>query len=144
MVNPVIMRSFLGRNDERVLVPAARAKNARSGEVRWPTSRAFRRWMEVGLFGYGADGVPSPGRAGRLADRNGALAAYRDATLFKVTYDWGLRRMETSKMSGRGSASPTTRHLFGLLENGSVRSSVVLKRVVAWSGPGTCHSIDSG
>ena len=30
--------------------------------------------------------------------RKGALAAYRDATLFKVIYGWGLRRTETAKL----------------------------------------------
>ncbi len=30
--------------------------------------------------------------------RKGALAAYRDATLFKVVYAWGLRRTEASKL----------------------------------------------
>jgi site-specific recombinase XerD len=30
--------------------------------------------------------------------RKGVLAAYRDATLFKVVYGWGLRRTETSKL----------------------------------------------
>jgi site-specific recombinase XerC len=30
--------------------------------------------------------------------RRGALATYRDATLFKVIYGWGLRRTETSKL----------------------------------------------
>ena len=30
--------------------------------------------------------------------RKGALAAYRDATLFKVMYGWGLRWTETSKL----------------------------------------------
>ena len=30
--------------------------------------------------------------------RKGALAAYRDATLFKVVYGWGLRRTEVSKL----------------------------------------------
>lgn len=70
-VNPVIMRSVVGRSGQRVLVPAARAKNARTSEVRWLTPRAFRRWVEVGLRGHAADGVPS---AERLADRNGAFA----------------------------------------------------------------------
>ena len=32
------------------------------------------------------------------AKRKGALAAYRDGTLFKVVYGWGLRRTETSKL----------------------------------------------
>ncbi len=42
--------------------------------------------------------------------RKGALAAYRDATLFKVMYGWGLRRTETSKLDvadwGRNPAVP--------------------------------------
>jgi integrase/recombinase XerC len=44
------------------------------------------------------------------AKRKGALAAYRDATLFKVVYAWGLRRTETSKLDvldwGRNPAAP--------------------------------------
>lgn len=48
-------------------------------------------------------------RAAR-ARRKGALAAYRDATLFKVIYGWGLRRTETAKLDvadwGRNSAAP--------------------------------------
>jgi site-specific recombinase XerD len=44
------------------------------------------------------------------AKRKGVLAAYRDATLFKVAYAWGLRRTETSKLDvadwGRNPAAP--------------------------------------
>jgi site-specific recombinase XerD len=39
--------------------------------------------------------------------RKGALAAYRDATLFKVLYGWGLRRTEAAKLDfGRNPAAP--------------------------------------
>jgi site-specific recombinase XerD len=42
--------------------------------------------------------------------RKGALAAYRDATLFKVLYGWGLRRTEASRLDvvdfGRNPAAP--------------------------------------
>ena len=45
-----------------------------------------------------------------VAKRKGALAAYRDATLFKVIYGWGLRRTETAKLDlvdwGRNPAAP--------------------------------------
>jgi len=45
-----------------------------------------------------------------VGKRKGALAAYRDATLFKVIYGWGLRRTETSKLDvvdfGRNPAAP--------------------------------------
>lgn len=44
------------------------------------------------------------------AKRKGALAAYRDATIFKVIYGWGLRRTETAKLDlvdfGRNPAAP--------------------------------------
>jgi integrase/recombinase XerC len=44
------------------------------------------------------------------AKRKGALAAYRDATLFKVLYGWGLRRTEASKLDvadfGRNPVAP--------------------------------------
>ena len=47
---------------------------------------------------------------GPCAKRKGALAAYRDATLFKVIYGWGLRRTETSRLDvadwGRNPAAP--------------------------------------
>jgi integrase len=32
------------------------------------------------------------------AKRKGGLAAYRDATLFKVIYAWGLRRREAARL----------------------------------------------
>ena len=44
------------------------------------------------------------------AKRKGALAAYRDATLFKVIYAWGLRRTEAARLDladfGRNAAAP--------------------------------------
>ncbi len=44
------------------------------------------------------------------AKRKGVLVAYRDATLFKVLYGWGLRRTETSRLDvadwGRNPAVP--------------------------------------
>lgn len=73
-ISPVVTRSMPGRNGGRIQVPAALSKNARASEVRWLTPRAFRRLVEVGLRGFGADGAPSPGWAGRTADRDGAFA----------------------------------------------------------------------
>lgn len=43
LVSPVPMRSVVGRTGDQVLVPTARARNARTGEVRRLTPRAFRR-----------------------------------------------------------------------------------------------------
>ena len=48
-------------------------------------------------------------RAAR-SGRKGALAAYRDATIFKVIYGWGLRRTETARLDvadfGRNPRAP--------------------------------------
>ena len=71
-----------------------------------PEARPFTR-EELQRFLDYADGQVD--RAVR-AKRKGALAAYRDATLFKVIYAWGLRRTETSKLDladwGRNPAAP--------------------------------------
>ena len=71
-----------------------------------PEARPFSR-EELQLFLDYADGQVE--RAVR-AKRKGALAAYRDATLFKVIYAWGLRRTETSRLDvadwGRNPAAP--------------------------------------
>lgn len=71
-----------------------------------PEARPFSRG-ELQSFLDFADGQVD--RAVR-ARRKGALAAYRDATIFKVIYAWGLRRTETAKLDvadwGRNPAAP--------------------------------------
>ncbi len=71
-----------------------------------PEARPFSR-QELQLFlDYADDQVDRAVRA----KRKGALAAYRDATLFKVIYAWGLRRTESSRLDvadwGRNPAAP--------------------------------------
>ncbi|MEO3860614.1 hypothetical protein [Acrocarpospora sp. B8E8] len=71
-----------------------------------PEARPFTR-QELQLFlDYADDQVDRAVRA----KRKGALAAYRDATLFKVIYAWGLRRTETSQLDvvdcGSNPAAP--------------------------------------
>jgi site-specific recombinase XerD len=59
-----------------------------------PEARAFTRAELQRFLDYADDQVD---RAVRNR-RKGALVAYRDATMFKVIYGWGLRRTETSKL----------------------------------------------
>jgi site-specific recombinase XerD len=84
--NPVAMRQVRGRNGEVVTAPAARAKDARRSSVQWLTPRTWRLWIDVGLRGHGRDGVPEPGWAGRLEDRNVAFV--------RLLVSSGLRRAE--------------------------------------------------
>ena len=84
--NPVAMKQVRGRNGDMVTAPAARAKDARRSNVHWLTPRTWRKWIDVGLRGHGRDGVPEPGWAGRLEDRNVAFA--------RLLVSSGLRRAE--------------------------------------------------
>ncbi|NEA60816.1 tyrosine-type recombinase/integrase [Streptomyces sp. SID13666] len=59
-----------------------------------PEARPFTREELQRFLDYADDQVARAVKA----KRKGALAAYRDATLFKVIYGWGLRRTETSKL----------------------------------------------
>ncbi|WP_234352232.1 MULTISPECIES: site-specific integrase [unclassified Streptomyces] len=71
-----------------------------------PEARPFTREEIQRFLDYADDQVDRAVRA----KRKGALAAYRDATLFKVIYGWGLRRTETSKLDvvdfGRNAKAP--------------------------------------
>ncbi|MGI8873835.1 MAG: tyrosine-type recombinase/integrase [Egibacteraceae bacterium] len=71
-----------------------------------PEARPFSRAEMQRFVDYADEQVDRAVRAGR----KGALAAYRDATIFKVMYGWGLRRTETSKLDivdwGRNAAAP--------------------------------------
>lgn len=70
-----------------------------------PEARPFTRQEMRRFLDYADDQVDRAVKA----RRKGALAAYRDATLFKVMYGWG-RRNETSKLDlvdwGRNPAAP--------------------------------------
>ena len=72
-----------------------------------PEARPFTRQELQRFLDYADDRVDRAVKA----KRKGALAAYRDATLFKVIYAWGLRRTETAKLDlaadfGRNPAAP--------------------------------------
>jgi site-specific recombinase XerD len=71
-----------------------------------PEARPFTREELQRFLDYADDQVD---RA-VASKRKGALAAYRDATLFKVMYAWGLRRTETSMLDlndwGRNPEAP--------------------------------------
>jgi integrase/recombinase XerC len=81
-----------------------------SPEARPLTREELQRFLD-----YADDQVDRALRSGR----KGALAAYRDATLFKVMYGWGLRRTECSKLDlvdwGRNPAAPEFDR-FGMLQ----------------------------
>ncbi|MEU6972885.1 site-specific integrase [Kitasatospora aureofaciens] len=86
VVSPVVEHEVMGRHGDVLSVPAARAKDVRSSNVKWLTPRAYRLWRDVGLRGYTADDRRDPSRRGRNDDRN---AAYSD-----LLFSSGMRRSE--------------------------------------------------
>lgn len=79
-----------------------------------PGRRPFTREELQALFDYADAQV----QAAQARKRKGALAAYRDATVLKVLYGWGLRRREVVMLDtvdfGRNPAAPEFGR-FGLL-----------------------------
>jgi site-specific recombinase XerD len=71
-----------------------------------PEARPFTREEMQRFLDYADDQVERAAKS----KRKGALAAYRDATLFKVLYGWGLRRTESARLDvtdwGRNPAAP--------------------------------------
>jgi integrase/recombinase XerC len=57
----------------------------------------------------------------RARGRKGALAAFRDATLFKVIYAWGLRRQEAARLDVSDFSANPHRPSFGTYGSLSVR-----------------------
>ena len=71
-----------------------------------PGNRPFTRDELQTFFDYADDQVERVRREGR----KGWVAAFRDATLFKVAYAWGLRRREVARLDladcGRNAEAP--------------------------------------
>lgn len=90
VTNPVETKSVRNRYGDIVSVPAGRAEHARMSNVRWLTPRAFRLWVDVGLRGHTAEGLPDPSWQGRLSDRNAAYAG--------LLFSSGMRRTEGASL----------------------------------------------
>jgi integrase/recombinase XerC len=76
-----------------------------------PQRRPLTREELQRLFDVADEAVVDIARAGR----KGWLAAFRDATLFKVVYGWGLRRTETAMLDVADfTANPAAPELGGL------------------------------
>ncbi|MFD9421000.1 hypothetical protein ACFWC9_41090 [Streptomyces goshikiensis] len=56
--SPIETQPVLGRYGGLVRAAVLRAKDAKGSNVHWLTPRAFRRWVDVGLRGYGRAGLP--------------------------------------------------------------------------------------
>lgn len=109
-----------------------------------PDRRPLTREELQRFFDYADDRVEQTVRQGR----KGALAAYRDATVFKVIYAWGLRCTETSKLDvSDWYRSPQAPELgkFGKLEvrwGKASRGSPPKRRTVHTVMPWAVHAVE--
>ncbi|MGV1005139.1 MAG: site-specific integrase [Candidatus Nanopelagicales bacterium] len=71
--SPVQAVSVRDRRGESVARAALQPANVRSVKVKWLTPRAYRRWRDVGMGGYGGDGLLDPSWRGRNDARNVAM-----------------------------------------------------------------------
>jgi site-specific recombinase XerD len=82
-------------------VPATYSHDRESERVEWLPPESYRRWRDVGLRGYGADGLPDSRFRGRWAARNATfcdlmvrtglrLSEQASLTVFEVPQDRGL------------------------------------------------------
>jgi hypothetical protein len=76
---------------ERKRVPATYAHDGGQEKLDWMPAPMYRRWRDVGVRGYTAQGLPDPGFRGRWAARN---AAYTD-----LMVRTGLRITEQSALT---------------------------------------------
>jgi hypothetical protein len=56
--------------DGGVPVPAAQARDTGRDEVQWLVPAEYRQWLDIGLRGYRAGGLPNAGFRGRWASRS--------------------------------------------------------------------------
>jgi site-specific recombinase XerD len=84
--SPVAMHTVRRRDGTTAEVMDNRPTDVRAANVKWVTPRTYRLWRDVGLRGYGADGLPDPGWRGRNDGRNAAFA--------DLLFESGLRLRE--------------------------------------------------
>ncbi|PBA23478.1 integrase, partial [Mycobacterium avium] len=88
--NPVVTRSVQLPGGATADSPVLKAKDVRTSNVKWLTLRAYQTWRNVGLLGYGIDGLPEKNWRGRNDGRNAAFADYLVTS--------GLRRRECGSL----------------------------------------------
>ncbi len=72
--SPVAMREREDASGEIISTPKLRPNAVRSIRLKWLTPRAYRRWRDVGLAGYLADGTRDGKWRGRTDGRNLAMS----------------------------------------------------------------------
>ncbi|OBI78313.1 hypothetical protein A5664_18025 [Mycolicibacterium fortuitum] len=84
-------RGRLGSAASEVSVPATGPHHARREKIQWLPPKSYREWRDIGIRGYGLDGLPDAGFRGRWIGRNAAFCDLMVRT--------GLRRAEQNSLT---------------------------------------------
>jgi integrase len=96
-----IMKSS-GRAEEDEGVPASYAHDGGQESLEWLPAAEYRRWRDVGVRGYTAQGLPDPGFRGRWAARNAAYTDLMVRTGMRITEQSSLTLVELPTEPGPG------------------------------------------
>jgi site-specific recombinase XerD len=128
--NPVLMHAVAGYQGDAVQAPEARAKEAKSSDVHWLTPRMFRLWVDVGLRGHTAEGLPSQGWRGRLEVRNAAFVDLLFSSGMRLTEGASLLTIEVPKLRLGGARYYTGRLAKRVTKSRRARTYYVASSVV--------------
>ncbi|CAL9676292.1 hypothetical protein [Streptomyces sp. enrichment culture] len=83
-------------------VPATYAHDRGGERIEWLPPASYRLWRDVGLRGYGPDGLPSRRFRGRWAARNAAFTDLMVRTGMRLSEQAHLTRLEVPTGAGAG------------------------------------------
>lgn len=83
--------------------PATAPHHARREKIQWLPPKSYRTWRDVGLRGYGLDGLPEPGFRGRSAARNAVFADLMVRTGMRLSEQASLSVFELPARSAPGN-----------------------------------------
>jgi integrase len=83
-------------------VPATYAHDGGGEKVEWLPPASYRLWRDVGLRGYGPDGLPSGGFKGRWSARNAAFTDLMVRTGMRLSEQASLALVEMPTQVGEG------------------------------------------
>ncbi|WP_083266539.1 tyrosine-type recombinase/integrase [Arthrobacter sp. U41] len=91
-----------GRHGQEGETAATYSHDARRERIRWFPAKSYRQWRDVGVRGYGPNGLPDAGFRGRWAARNSVFVDLMVRTGLRLTEQASLTPFELPQVSGRG------------------------------------------
>lgn len=89
-----------GRGEEETA--ATYSHDARRERIQWFPAKSYRQWRDVGVRGYGPNGLHDAAFRGRWAARNSAFMDLMVRTGMRLTEQASLTPFELPRVSGRG------------------------------------------